>query len=343
MTSDCLFSINERLIKQKDGCAMGSPLSVDISGIFMTKLEKEVVYPEKPILYKRYVDDVFYRKKKNTEDTLLPKLNAYHHKIRFTVEKDLKKFLDTKLRLEEGSYKTSVNRNRKKPMHWSSKVPKKIKRNIITNDLHRAKKISSDFREEIKEIGQKYESAGYPKKYVDSIVKDFKERKEKETAKKEDKVFVPIKIPYCEKNEKIAKHFLKKMKVFTDTKYAFTIVWQTRKIKTLFKLKDAIKHKSNVIYKGTIENKPNVAYIGETALIARARWNQHENPKHDSAPSKYLHENANEKFSWTILCVSSTNVLKRKIHEALYITKNNPIINKQVKHKKLILFKNGVT
>ena len=88
LTSDCLFSINERLIKQTDGCAMGSPLSVDISGIFMTKLEKEVVYPEKPILYKRYIDDVFNRKKKNKEDTLLPKLNAYHNKIKFTVERE---------------------------------------------------------------------------------------------------------------------------------------------------------------------------------------------------------------------------------------------------------------
>ena len=161
LTSDCLFSINERLIKQQDGCAMGSPLSVDLSGIFMTKLEKEVVYPENPILYERFVDDVFYRKKKNEKDTLLPKLNSYHRKIRFTEERNLKKFLDTKLQLQEnGEYKTSVNRNRKKPVHWSSKVPKKIKRNIVTNDLHRAKKISSDFNAEIEDIREKYRNAG---------------------------------------------------------------------------------------------------------------------------------------------------------------------------------------
>ena len=36
---------------------MGSPLSVDLAGIFMTKLEKEIVYPVEPILYRRFVDD----------------------------------------------------------------------------------------------------------------------------------------------------------------------------------------------------------------------------------------------------------------------------------------------
>ena len=179
LTFDCLFSVNKRLIKQIDGCSMGSPLSVDLAGIFMTKLEKEVVYPEKPILYQRFVDDVFNRKKKNTEDTLLPKLNAYHPKIKFTVETNLSKFLDTKLKMENGSYKTSVNRNRKMPMHWSSKVSKKIKRNIINNDLHRAKKISTDFETEIKEINEKYENAGYPKRYVNSVIKSFNEKDKK--------------------------------------------------------------------------------------------------------------------------------------------------------------------
>ena len=136
---------------------MGSPLSVDISGVFMTKLEKEVVYPETPILFKRYVDDVFRRKKKGEEDTLLEKLNDYHPKIKFTVERNLTKFLDTKLELKDKIYKTSVSRNRKIPTHWSTKIPKKLKRNIITNDLHRAKKISSNFREEVEVIKRKYD------------------------------------------------------------------------------------------------------------------------------------------------------------------------------------------
>ena len=348
LTSDCLFSINNRLIKQVDGCAMGSPLSVVLSGIFMSKLEKEVVYPTKPILYERYVDDIFNRKKKNEEDTLLPKLNSYHKNIKFTVENNLNVFLDTKLHLENGSYTTSVSRNGKLPMHWSSKVPKKFKRNIINNDLHRAEKLSTDFCNEIREIKHKFESADYPVRFVDSVIKDFKERERQQPKSNEEnnhdsKPFVPIKIPFCEKNEKIGRHFLAKLNGFTGKKFKFTIVWQTRKVKTLFNLKDKIKYKANVIYRGTVESKPEISYIGETKLIAETRWGQHENPKHDSAPSQYLRSNVGQKFTWEILTTSSSDCNKRKIQEALFIVKHNPPLNKQVKHKKLVLFKNGVT
>ena len=346
LTSDCLFSVNERLIKQIDGCAMGSPLSVVLSGIFMTKLEKDVVYPELPILFRRFVDDVFNRKKKGAEDTLLPKLNSYHPKIKFTVERNLTKFLDTKLELKEGQYITSVNRNRKKPMHWSSKVPKKIKRNIVTNDLHRAKKISTDFEEEKKEVQKKYDTAGYPKRFVDSIIRDFEEKQSRppqESENSEEKTFVPIRIPFCEENEKVAKHFLEKLKSFAGNDFKFSIIWQSKKVKHLFKLKDPIVHQANVIYKGTSSLNPDITYIGETKLVAEKRWNQHENPSHDSAPSKYLTDHTDDHFTWEVLTGSSSNWYKRRIHEALFIRKFNPVLNRQVEHKKLHLFRNGVT
>ena len=84
--------------------------------------------------------------------------------------------MDTKLELKDGKYVTSVNRNRKKPMHWTSKVPKKIKRNIITNDLHRAKKISTDFENEKKEVSKKFENSGYPRRFVQSVIRDFDDK-----------------------------------------------------------------------------------------------------------------------------------------------------------------------
>ena len=41
-------------------------------------------------------------------------------------------------------------------MHYSSKVPCKYKRNAITGELHRAKKIALDFDKETKRIRSKY-------------------------------------------------------------------------------------------------------------------------------------------------------------------------------------------
>ena len=152
-----------------------------------------------------------------------------------------------------------------------------------------------------------------------------------------------LRIPFCEKNEKIAGHFLQKLKDFTGNDYRFSILWQMRKIKTLFKLKDQVQHKANVVYRGIGVNHPDETYIGETSQIATLRWDQHEDPSHNSAPSKYLQENPGEHFRWEILTTTSSNWLKRKIHEAHFIRKNNPSLNKQVEHKKLLLFRNGVT
>ena len=114
-------------------------------------------------------------------------------------------------------------------------------------------------------------------------------------------------------------------------------------MKHLFKLKDPIVHQANVIYKGTSSLNPDITYIGETKLVAEKRWNQHENPSHDSAPSKYLTDHTDDHFTWEVLTGSSSNWYKRRIHEALFIRKFNPVLNRQVEHKKLHLFRNGVT
>ena len=62
LTKECVFSFNDELIKQIDGCPMGGSLSVVFSGIFMAKMEHDVVYPHHPPFYKRYVDDIITRR-----------------------------------------------------------------------------------------------------------------------------------------------------------------------------------------------------------------------------------------------------------------------------------------
>ena len=50
---------------------MGGPLSVTFSDIFMIKMENDLVIPMKPTFYRRYVDDIYSRRKKNIEDVYL--------------------------------------------------------------------------------------------------------------------------------------------------------------------------------------------------------------------------------------------------------------------------------
>ena len=63
-------------------------------------------------------------------------------------------------------------------MHWSSKIPFKYKRNSITDELHRAKRIASDFDGETKRIWSIYTDAGYPKHVIEKTIKNFNRKKD---------------------------------------------------------------------------------------------------------------------------------------------------------------------
>ena len=49
--------MNDKLVKQVEGCPMGGAISVIMSGIHMKRMEKDCVAPLNPEFYKRYVDD----------------------------------------------------------------------------------------------------------------------------------------------------------------------------------------------------------------------------------------------------------------------------------------------
>ena len=99
--------INSKLYKQSDGCTMGGPLSVSFSNIYLRKLEIDKVIPTKLLFYKRFVDYVIYRRKKNTPDSLLTSLNCYHLNINFTVEVNSSKFLDSNIKIFDGKVEIS--------------------------------------------------------------------------------------------------------------------------------------------------------------------------------------------------------------------------------------------
>ena len=55
------------------------------------------------------------------------------------------------------------NKSIKLLMHWSSKILTKYKRDAITGELHRAKRIANDFNFEVKRITKKFIIAGFPR------------------------------------------------------------------------------------------------------------------------------------------------------------------------------------
>ena len=121
---------------------MRGPLSVTFRDIYMVKMGNDVVIPSKPIFYRRFVDDIYSRRKLG-DNVLFDRLNNYHPNIKLTIEVNPSKFLDTKLTNINGAYKLNVyQKNTKLPSPWTSKIPKPYKRNTINRDLHRSKRIS---------------------------------------------------------------------------------------------------------------------------------------------------------------------------------------------------------
>ena len=168
------------------------------------------------------MDDVISRRRKNTHDSLFEKLNNYHEKINFIIETNPKKFLDTRLLLENDNIKTEVYRKANKfPVHWKSQIPKRYKRNAINGDLYRSWRISSNFNREKNQIRHKFSSAGYPMRFVNSVINDFESKGYDPMIPNylfndsESKSIALIDISFCNENERASKQLLKKLKVFT--------------------------------------------------------------------------------------------------------------------------------
>ena len=102
------------------------------------------------------MDDTYVKRKCNEEDTLFDALNSYHPNITFTLEQNPKTFLDTQIIKENNQIKTQVFVKKSMyPVHWSSKVSFRYKKNVVNSELHRAKKISSNFQSETVRIKAK--------------------------------------------------------------------------------------------------------------------------------------------------------------------------------------------
>ena len=118
---------------------------------------------------------------------------------------------------------------------------------------NRAKQIASDFNKELKSIRQKYLNAGFTLKFINETICNFERGKEKiiipEWLFGERKTF-SVRFPYSPVNEKFCKVFMRKVENFTNDKVKVIIIWNTRKIQSLFKNKDKVKHHSWVIYRG---------------------------------------------------------------------------------------------
>ena len=105
----------------------------------------------------------------------------------------------------------------------------------------------------------------------------------------DERKIISINFPVSNKNEHFSKKFCEKLEFYTNGKVKFNIIWATRKIKPLIKIKDNVKQLSCVVYQGICSCGNN--QIGEMVRNAVTRIDKHEQPNDKSEPSKHLKNN----------------------------------------------------
>ena len=105
------------------------------------------------------------------------------------------------------------------------------------------------------------------------------------------------------------------MEEFTNNKVKFIYLWKTRKLKSLFPLKDRTKHKTDIVYKGSCSC--NECYIGETKRNAEIRWKEHySNNDKKSEVAEHLLKNPGHTVNWQVITSAPHRQNKRKILDA---------------------------
>ena len=124
-TAETHFLFNGKFYDQVDGVAMGSPLAPILGNLFLGFHEETWLnnfnHSNHPLLYRRYVDDIFcvFHNKQDAM-SFLDYINSRHPNIKFTFEKENDgklSFLD--ILVDNSSCDCVFSVFHKKNLHWS--------------------------------------------------------------------------------------------------------------------------------------------------------------------------------------------------------------------------------
>ena len=292
-TSESSFIFNNILYKQIDGIAMGSLLGSSLGNAFLCHYEKlwldSCPLEFKPVLYRRYVDDIFVLFK--SKDHLLSfakYMNTRHKNLKFTFDFEQNNsfsFLDVKITHGSNRFSTSVFRKATFSgvfRNFDSFIFESYKTNLIFTLLFRCFTICSDmqsFHLEVEQLRQIFKCNNYPVGLIDQCVKTFL-----------NKIYVPkrILITVPKKDVLIVLPFLGKFSLNLRSRLYncfnkmlpqcnIKVIFQSKnRLSNLFRFKDSIPKElcSHIVYKFLCSNC-NITYYGETERHLNVRSGEH--------------------------------------------------------------------
>ena len=190
------FQFNKRHYLQTHGTAMGTKMAVAFANIFMAKIEKGIISKSiiKPLVWKRYIDDVFCLWDTNEDNIkeFVTRANHYHDTIKFTAEISDSEiaFLDTKVYKGERFNRDStldVQTHYKQTetfqyTNFYSCHPPGVKKGFIKGEalrLLRTNSSHSTFNKNMQSFKTRLKNRGYPNEFLEKHLFEvnFKDRK----------------------------------------------------------------------------------------------------------------------------------------------------------------------
>ena len=351
---DSFFLFNNQIYEQLDGVAMGSPLGPSFANIFLCYLEATSMFqsPSTPILYRRYVDDIFCIF--NTNDDALSfckHLNSLHPNLKFTVEFEDSAslpFLDILITRSNGLFSTSVFRKKSTTplsMNFYSFSYLKYKISAVRTLIHRAYYVSSSyfsFHKEIVFLTKYFSSNGFPVNMVYELTREFLSSifQPKPMITTVPKDIKYIYIPYIGNNSLRLRNHLNRLlhKHFPSIEFRYVLT-NPFKISSLFRYKDRLPWvlRSNVVY---LYKCPScgMEYVGSTTRQLFMRICEHSGssfrtglplsgPIHSRIFNHSLSCNIKPTSQQFKILSSTKDPQLLRILESLYIHKLKPQIN----------------
>ena len=180
------FEFNSEFFQQVRGTAIGTKCAPSYAILFLAALERKLLdhHVEKPLLWWRYIDDIFLIWTHGEEKFLefINFLNSAHHSIKFTAEysKESVNFLEVKVIRKEDRIITDLYT---KPtdthqlLHHSSCHPNHTKRGIPYGQALRLRRICSEetlFANRLGELETHFLDRGYKRGGIESQVNRVK-------------------------------------------------------------------------------------------------------------------------------------------------------------------------
>ena len=348
-----MFMYKNILYKQVDGVAMGSPLGPSLANFFLGHIEETKIFQNGdifPIVYLRYVDDIFaVFEDGTTYHPFFKLLNEQHRNLKFTVDEadGSFPFLNVDIEINGTSVDTWVFRKKTHTgvmLNFSAIVPNFWKTGLIKCMLNSGKMICSSedlFNKEVEKLRKMFAANGYPKAFFDRTLEKFSLSKnevksdadENEPTDRRHIFGIPwvgnISREYKQKVTELIKQHLE-----VDISSYYT----SCKVSSFFSLKSSTPFalKARVVYQYTCLSDSDTYYIGKSKRHLVTRAKEHVNPKESNQSEVKKHIFGCDQCKKSKLSLESFSIKKQckddysaRISEALMIKKLRPKINNQ--------------